>query len=191
MPASPIPRPQADFAQSAVDFLHRVGRTARAGKAGRVTSLFTPDAEPLVQAIRDNIAAGAYVFPWSSTCMTSPAAASLLLPAMSAEAGWFAVAESLCCGLRRCSSVCSQPCCLTLCHTALGLFCSFRPAGGGRFQPQALLPQEAQKVGCVCFRVPGCRGKGAQGQGCQDNGSFSSQQQLSPASLQAHSPRRC
>ncbi|KAL4422948.1 hypothetical protein ABPG75_009145 [Micractinium tetrahymenae] len=49
---------QADFAQSAIDFLHRVGRTARAGKAGRVTSLFTPDVEPLVQAIRDNIAAG-------------------------------------------------------------------------------------------------------------------------------------
>ncbi|KAI7840009.1 hypothetical protein COHA_006274 [Chlorella ohadii] len=49
---------QADFAHSAIDFLHRVGRTARAGKAGRVTSLYTPEAAPLVDAIRDNIAAG-------------------------------------------------------------------------------------------------------------------------------------
>ncbi|PRW20256.1 DEAD-box ATP-dependent RNA helicase 22 [Chlorella sorokiniana] len=49
---------QADFAHSAIDFLHRVGRTARAGKAGRVTSLYSPEAAPLVDAIRDNIAAG-------------------------------------------------------------------------------------------------------------------------------------
>lgn len=62
-PFRPTPPLQADFAQSAVDFLHRVGRTARAGRAGRVTSLFTPDAEPLVQAIRDNIAAGEHHTP--------------------------------------------------------------------------------------------------------------------------------
>ena len=50
---------QADFAGSAVDFLHRVGRTARAGKAGRVTSLYEPVSEALVEAIKSNIAAGA------------------------------------------------------------------------------------------------------------------------------------
>lgn len=49
---------QADFAQSAIDFLHRVGRTARAGKSGRVTSLYTPDNAVLVEAIKSNIAAG-------------------------------------------------------------------------------------------------------------------------------------
>jgi hypothetical protein len=54
----PLPTPQADFASSAVDFLHRVGRTARAGKGGRVTSLYLPDVEALVGAIQDNVAAG-------------------------------------------------------------------------------------------------------------------------------------
>lgn len=49
---------QADFAPSAIDFLHRVGRTARAGKSGKVTSLYTAEAEPLVGAIRDAVAAG-------------------------------------------------------------------------------------------------------------------------------------
>ena len=55
------PPTQADFAHSAIDFLHRVGRTARAGKAGRVTSLYTPEAATLVDAIRDNIAAGGWL----------------------------------------------------------------------------------------------------------------------------------
>jgi superfamily II DNA/RNA helicase len=49
---------QADFAASAVDFLHRVGRTARAGKPGRVTSLFAPQAADLVKAIRNAVAEG-------------------------------------------------------------------------------------------------------------------------------------
>ena len=35
-----------------------MGRTARAGKGGRVTSLYLPDVEALVGAIQDNIAAG-------------------------------------------------------------------------------------------------------------------------------------
>ena len=49
---------QADFAPNAVDFLHRVGRTARAGRAGAVTSLYSPESEPLVYAIRDAVEAG-------------------------------------------------------------------------------------------------------------------------------------
>ncbi|XVE75104.1 hypothetical protein DITRI_Ditri12bG0070100 [Diplodiscus trichospermus] len=43
---------QADFATSAVDFLHRVGRTARAGQSGVVTSLYTESNRDLVNAIR-------------------------------------------------------------------------------------------------------------------------------------------
>ncbi|XP_015575248.2 DEAD-box ATP-dependent RNA helicase 22 [Ricinus communis] len=43
---------QADFATSAVDFLHRVGRTARAGQYGLVTSLYTDSNRDLVHAIR-------------------------------------------------------------------------------------------------------------------------------------------
>ncbi|TXG56364.1 hypothetical protein EZV62_017677 [Acer yangbiense] len=43
---------QADFATSAVDFLHRVGRTARAGQYGLVTSLYTESNRALVDAIR-------------------------------------------------------------------------------------------------------------------------------------------
>lgn len=44
---------QAEFATSAVDFLHRVGRTARAGENGLVTSLFTKSNQDLVAAVRD------------------------------------------------------------------------------------------------------------------------------------------
>lgn len=33
---------QADFVANAIEFLHRVGRTARAGRSGKVTSLYTP-----------------------------------------------------------------------------------------------------------------------------------------------------
>nr|AKF43352.1 DEA(D/H)-box RNA helicase family protein [Erodium foetidum] len=43
---------QADFATSAVDFLHRIGRTARAGKYGRVTSLYNESNRDLVAAVR-------------------------------------------------------------------------------------------------------------------------------------------
>ncbi|CAN1151299.1 DEAD-box ATP-dependent RNA helicase 22 [Linum perenne] len=44
---------QADFATSAVDFLHRVGRTGRAGQYGLVTSLYTDSNRDLVSAIRE------------------------------------------------------------------------------------------------------------------------------------------
>lgn len=43
---------QAEFATSAVDFLHRVGRTARAGQSGIVTNLFTESNRDLVAAVR-------------------------------------------------------------------------------------------------------------------------------------------
>ncbi|XP_047159495.1 DEAD-box ATP-dependent RNA helicase 22 [Vigna umbellata] len=43
---------QADFATSAVDFLHRVGRTARAGQIGLVTSMYTESNRELVDAVR-------------------------------------------------------------------------------------------------------------------------------------------
>lgn len=43
---------QAEFATSAVDFLHRVGRTARAGQPGLVTSLYTEANRALVDAVR-------------------------------------------------------------------------------------------------------------------------------------------
>nr|AKF43372.1 DEA(D/H)-box RNA helicase family protein [Pelargonium myrrhifolium] len=43
---------QADFATSAVDFLHRIGRTARAGKSGLVTSLYTESNRDLADTIR-------------------------------------------------------------------------------------------------------------------------------------------
>ena len=49
---------QANFALSAVDFLHRVGRTARAGAPGRVTSLFDSQAAALVAAVRAAVEQG-------------------------------------------------------------------------------------------------------------------------------------
>ena len=44
---------QFDFAKSAADYVHRCGRTARAGKSGDVTSLVTKSDMELVRAIRD------------------------------------------------------------------------------------------------------------------------------------------
>lgn len=49
---------QAEFASSAVDFLHRAGRTARAGARGRLTSLYSSDDAALAAAIRNAIERG-------------------------------------------------------------------------------------------------------------------------------------
>ena len=48
---------QAEFATSAVDFIHRIGRTARAGQPGLVTSIFTDANLDLVNAVRDAVTA--------------------------------------------------------------------------------------------------------------------------------------
>ncbi|GMH38767.1 hypothetical protein BSKO_06651 [Bryopsis sp. KO-2023] len=49
---------QADFASSAIDFLHRVGRTGRAGAEGKVTSLFSKENRDLVEAIKLSMSQG-------------------------------------------------------------------------------------------------------------------------------------
>ncbi|CAH8302742.1 unnamed protein product [Eruca vesicaria subsp. sativa] len=49
---------QADFSSCAVDFLHRIGRTARAGQYGTVTSLYTEANRDLVEAIREAVKTG-------------------------------------------------------------------------------------------------------------------------------------
>lgn len=43
---------QADFAESAMDFLHRQGRTGRVGKPGTVTNIYWERERPLVNAVR-------------------------------------------------------------------------------------------------------------------------------------------
>ena len=49
---------QAEFAGNAVDYLHRIGRTARAGARGRVTNICLPVTADLVRAVRDAEAKG-------------------------------------------------------------------------------------------------------------------------------------
>ena len=49
---------QAEFAGNAVDYLHRIGRTARAGATGRVTNLCLPGSAELVRAVREAEAKG-------------------------------------------------------------------------------------------------------------------------------------
>lgn len=52
---------QAEFAANAVDYLHRIGRTARCGASGRVTNLVSSADADLVEAVRAAEAAGAPV----------------------------------------------------------------------------------------------------------------------------------
>ena len=52
---------QAEFAQDVVSHLHRIGRTARAGRAGRVTNLVTRQGLPLARAVLQAQAEGASV----------------------------------------------------------------------------------------------------------------------------------
>jgi len=52
---------QADFASSAIDFLHRSGRTGRAGKSGTVTSLVTENDADLAKVIKEMVENNALV----------------------------------------------------------------------------------------------------------------------------------
>ena len=144
-----LPPPQADFAPSAIDFLHRVGRTARAGKAGRVTSLYTPEAAPLVQAIRDNIAAG--VQADREACREAGRGGRLGGGLGGRRQGCEQAAQQQ----RRRPVNCASGVMPRVCHPAhlvcpcvpvCAHVCACRPAGGGGIQPQALFPQEVQKV---------------------------------------------
>ncbi|CEM35831.1 unnamed protein product [Vitrella brassicaformis CCMP3155] len=47
-----------DFPHTLADYIHRVGRTARGGEAGRVTTLFTRRTIPLVKKIKEAARAG-------------------------------------------------------------------------------------------------------------------------------------
>jgi superfamily II DNA/RNA helicase len=49
---------QADFVDNAIEFLHRVGRTARAGRSGKVTSLYGATDAKLAEAVRQYVEAG-------------------------------------------------------------------------------------------------------------------------------------
>ena len=49
---------QFDVATNAVEFIHRVGRTARAGRSGVSTTLYTEDRSDLVEGLRDALTAG-------------------------------------------------------------------------------------------------------------------------------------
>lgn len=49
---------QADFASTATDFLHRIGRTARAASGGKVTSLYRPAQQVLAETLQQYIEQG-------------------------------------------------------------------------------------------------------------------------------------
>ena len=49
---------QFEVATNAVEFIHRAGRTARAGKRGVCTTLYTDERAELIEALRDALAAG-------------------------------------------------------------------------------------------------------------------------------------
>ena len=49
---------QADFAPNAVDFIHRIGRTGRADRSGKVTSLYREFNAELVQVLQQYVEEG-------------------------------------------------------------------------------------------------------------------------------------
>ena len=66
---------QYEVATNAVEFLHRAGRTARAGKAGVCTSLYTEARAELVEGLRDAMGNGLHDPPAVAKAPPSSAAA--------------------------------------------------------------------------------------------------------------------
>mmetsp|Transcript_25634 Transcript_25634/g.53694 ORF Transcript_25634/g.53694 Transcript_25634/m.53694 type:complete len:177 (+) Transcript_25634:575-1105(+) len=63
---------QFDFPKNAADYLHRCGRTARAGKSGTVYSLVTKHDTELVRAIRGAHSAGEDIVQAAERAVPSP-----------------------------------------------------------------------------------------------------------------------
>lgn len=217
---------QADFALSAIDFLHRVrrggraarggmegvawgggwswwrthfgwscenpactaaplqvGRTARAGKSGRVTSLYSPENADLVVVIRAALDAGgcywtsAFTTATTTPCTTFQAAQLHAEAARAAHQGCRTAIKRPQLGMTWARA--HIPVSTTLLHAIRMMGRKWealpahtfrvrnpgptpapcRRAGGGRLQPQALLPQEAQAIRAV--RAAGAGGPAA------------------------------
>jgi superfamily II DNA/RNA helicase len=84
-----------DFPLSAIDYLHRAGRTARAGATGRVTSLLGPRDRSLARAIQHAMQQG---LPLDAvTASGSGAAASSSSKVRNTMATRTAVVHAACC----------------------------------------------------------------------------------------------
>ena len=55
-----------DFAYTGVDYIHRAGRTGRAGSMGKVISLISKKEQPIADVIENSLKKGETVEKWNS-----------------------------------------------------------------------------------------------------------------------------